>query len=271
VDFPLDTPFIYQGTSLVLDFEVLGSATNHAHKPWSIDAFIGREAALPNVPKDPYGRKRKTVRVQRDYGFISRTGPACPDGKGQRFALHGFYLHRNSPGFFFGKSYCSGTKTGVCLLGKGYGSFMGTPLPIDLGQVGAPGCLLGTDIRAYLVSRTDPNSGDGLISFQFQRLSNHPDLIGGYITVQAVVMDQSYNNLGVRVSDVLECWVGSGMTGKIDAYSFYSYYTPLQQSQQEFAHWQLSTEPYGRDGKRDPYVGESCTYASKIVPILGVY
>ena len=101
-------------------------------------------------------------------------------------------------------AYAPNNSIGLFLLGFSSSVWSGGALPLDLGVIGAPGCLLRTDAVAMDAVVTD---ADGTAS-QSYSLPNDPLLVGAVLYQQLAAYDPTVNALGFTVSNAGALTIG---------------------------------------------------------------
>lgn len=92
----------------------------------------------------------------------------------------------------------------LLMLGSGSPSWLGIPLPVDLGLVaGLPGCFMYQDLAAYLIGVTD---SVGEASFPLS-VPNKPSLNGITVPMQAVVVRVSPTAILLSLTELMEATI----------------------------------------------------------------
>ena len=120
-------------------------------------------------------------------------GARAPMTVGQPFSVE---LHNVAPG-----------SRAFCFAGTSNTNFGPLALPVELGSVGAPGCwLLTNHVLVHDESATGVGSGGGSATFDWP-VPPDPQLIGGRVFFQAIVVDPAANALGLTSTAALEATV----------------------------------------------------------------
>jgi hypothetical protein len=101
-------------------------------------------------------------------------------------------------------AYAPTNSIGLFLLGFSSSVWSGGALPLDLGVIGAPGCLLRTDAVAMDAVVTD---ADGTASLSYS-LPIDPLLVGAVLYQQLAAYDPTVNALGFTVSNAGAMTIG---------------------------------------------------------------
>jgi hypothetical protein len=94
---------------------------------------------------------------------------------------------------------------GVMVVGLSDALYLGVPLPIDLGIVGAPGCLAEVSIDAQLPLSGDAQ-GDAVFAIEIPYIGA---LNGAAFYCQAAVLDLGANALNITTSNSAACVIGT--------------------------------------------------------------
>ncbi len=96
------------------------------------------------------------------------------------------------------------TAPSVALVGFSNTSWLGTPLPIDLGVIGMTGCSLRTSVES-----TFPMTVNSAIANLTFTVPNDPTVVGGHAYFQSAHLDIGANGLGLTASNGLDATVGA--------------------------------------------------------------
>jgi subtilisin family serine protease len=130
-------------------------------------------------------------------------GGGCPGTKG----IPALFPAANpvlGTSFVTRSAYAPGNIFGLFLIGGSSTVWSGGALPFDLGLIGAPGCLLRTDVIAIDAVLTD---NDGTAS-QSYVIPNNPTLVGAVLFQQLAAYDPTVNALGFTVSNAGAMTIG---------------------------------------------------------------
>ncbi len=205
--FPLDKPFAYKGKALLVEWVYTPYPTNpKKYYYWYADA-------------ESYSATFKGRPVKGTYVSL---GKGCPS----TFTNLAYLPYPGSRLQFTG--YCQANMKkllGVSLLGTSDKKWGAITLPFDLTPLGGPGCKLYINVVAGMTAFTDPSSPTGRIVFTWGCLPVDPTLSGQSFYEQEMVVDPSFNAIGLRVSRYRKYTIGTPFHGSVKALTFYAYTT----------------------------------------------
>jgi hypothetical protein len=187
--FNLDTPFAYQGKALLVEFIT-------RDRP-----FDYREYWLDAVRSE--GFTRPAPGLGFDYGL------PCPAG----FELLNHRRGRQLGGLFYNQGYTNipGRKVPVIdVIGVSLSRFGSLRLPLRLDFLGAPGCMLYTDIVAARTAWSDKATSTGYTVSAWGQVPPVPALVGSSLFSQWLALDPSYNAAGLAASAAWWTTIGAG-------------------------------------------------------------
>ena len=202
--FPFDKPFSFKAKALVIDWILTrNSASPKKYYYWYVDAVY--HGWYSNGPKT-------NTPVTK--------GTGCPTN----YSNYGYYPYVGGRLWLYGYSRVNKKKLpGFMIIGSNDKTYGGINLPFDLTPLGAPGCKLYIDVVTTFASFTDPQSSTGYIFFRMGCIPNDKIFEGAKFYCQQLVLDPSYNALGVRMSPYRIYTIGKGFSGKGDGFCFYAY------------------------------------------------
>ena len=197
----LDQPFQFAGKAFLLEFTSRPGKLPVA--TWYTDAQTAR--GWVGAPSG---------------GSRSYRGVGCPSD----FYNYGVYPYIGFAWRHFGYSRVKNKSLPAFdILGTNDRSLGGIPLPFDLSPLGAKGCRLYTAPLLIFPSRTDSSSREGRVDFDLGIIPNDGSLVGAVYFEQQVVLDPSFNSLGVRMSRLARCTVGGPFRGSCDFFQFFDF------------------------------------------------
>lgn len=188
VRFPFRAPFAYAvASNLLLEWKI--DAASFSSQGWRADA-------TPGVRTSPAGQ-------------ATNNGMGCPTS----FAIRAQGLvpwpgalarFEANPGLTSAAPY-------LLVIGT-------QALNIDLTSAGAPGCRLYQDLAIVL---SGASASNGIVTLDFGRLPEDPNLKGAFLPMQLFVLDTSFNQLGFRASAGYSMTLGAGFPAGLEAQSWY--------------------------------------------------
>lgn len=184
---PLSRPFIFNGTdNLVVDIVALGSDLSNK----GISFRVGSE------PRAYY-----VFRTVAPVCDLKAFGQGCPGSNLKTPAPELLCLPWIGSQFFdLSVAEAPANAAAFLLAGASSASWVGVPLPWNLGPIGAPGCRLLVSIESILGTVTDP-MGRGLLPLG---IPNAPALQGLSVHFQWLLVDSPANPAGLITSGGLE-------------------------------------------------------------------
>ncbi len=205
VKFVLDKPFTYKGKAFLLEFV---------------------STTLPSYPRNYYTwyADAESTYVPGYYptgGKYKSFGTGCPS----TFKAKGIPTYIGGGWRAWGDSGVSKKKLpALDIVGVSATKWGSQNLPFDLGPLGAPGCKLYTDLVMAFTGFTDPASTKGYVDFRKPLIPYDNNLVGSEIYDQLVVLDPSFNALGVRMSAPIKETLGTGFRVPMKGLSVFNYH-----------------------------------------------